>query len=174
MPHRKAVEEASRKRGREISPELIEELLGALVPGAIKSIQGFPGKIILKGRNISSPLLAGSRKAGTNLNRPLSLSKDELRRNIGGKRPPDTELEALALQKQLAQKVAKSDKAAIKERLKARTKFEDRISKLSPIERARFEELSNQLRETVRRGLDVPKRTIDIKKAIQRILDAEE
>lgn len=117
MAHRTAVEEASRKRGRKISPELIEELLGALVPGAIKSIVGVPGLFVglskaggAKGRfPARASLEEGLESANTlakrltgkaNINRPNTISSEGLRANVGGKRPPNTELEALALRRQ--------------------------------------------------------------------------
>ncbi len=123
MADRARIEEASRKKGREISPELIEEILGALGVGAIKAISGISnlgvrlgGKQLVKKeafsglKNIVNPdRLSKSDlaavKSRANLNRAASVSEEGFRRNIGGKRPPDAELEALALQKQGAQRV---------------------------------------------------------------------
>ncbi len=131
MPHRTVVEEASRRRGRKISPELIEEILGSLGPGAIKAVTGVP-KIFI-GLTKGTPVgegLAGSRfpvrktldenlesafsfakrarpGSGANIDRPSTIAGKKIRKNIGGRRPPDTELEALALRKQQAQRTSR-------------------------------------------------------------------
>ena len=120
MPHRTVVEEASRKRGRKISPEIIEELLGFAGPGAIKRIAGLPGLgLRLEGKAISRPAGQAAEDLGqntdtikqlikqrrrklskANIDRPNTIAGGERRANVGGQRPPDTELEALALNKQ--------------------------------------------------------------------------
>ena len=43
-------------------------------------------------------------KPAANISRPNTIAGKELRKNVGGQRPPDTELEALALKKQQAQR----------------------------------------------------------------------
>ena len=118
MPHRTTVEEASRKRGRKISPEIIEELLGFAGPGAIKSIGGIRNiGVRLRGKqlvekealtglkNLVNPdRLSKSDRAAirsrANIDLPNTISEVGLRKNVGGRRPPDAELEALALKKQ--------------------------------------------------------------------------
>ncbi len=57
-----------------------------------------------------------------NLNRSSSISEQGLRKNIGGQRPPNAELEALALRKQEATRISQTIKKARKERLVERTK----------------------------------------------------
>ena len=130
--------ETIRKRGRKISPEAIQAILDALGPGVIKSVIGvgsglfgvLKGKSFIKGGKPSSRVIE---KSKTQENLPVS--KTGLRRNIGGRRPPDTELEALAIRKQQAQKIAKEDRAMRKEGIKKRTKmFEEEggVMELSP------------------------------------------
>ena len=120
MPHRERIEALSKKGGRKISPELIEEILGSLGPGVIKAVAGVP-KIFISstlsgaptgslGRfpttlNVNEALkasgIAGRRiQKRANIDRPNTISSEGRRANVGGRRPPDTELEALALQKQ--------------------------------------------------------------------------
>jgi len=125
MADRQRIEEASRKKGRKISPEIIEQLLGFAGPGAIKRIAGVPGLSVFlskstpsKGRFPASKDLKEALKnideqfdrinRPANISRPNTIAGKELRKNIGGKRPPDTELEALALRKQQAQRIART------------------------------------------------------------------
>lgn len=118
----------------------IETVMSFVGPGAIKSIRGLPQLgLRLGGQAISRPLgqaaddlgqftdtikqlvkQARREKGKANINSPVSLGTG-LKRNIGGRRPPDTELEALALRKQQAQKIAKARKLARKKEFKRRT-----------------------------------------------------
>lgn len=141
MASREAVREASRKRGRAISPELIEEILGSLGPSIIKKIIGVPNVFIGFGKNIKGadrfPVkstlaealgnmerIAGRMSKKANVNKPLESVK-------GGQRPPNSELEALAVAKQQAAKIKKADRATRKEGIKKRTKsFEDEFPKV--------------------------------------------
>ncbi len=181
MPHRTVVEEASRRRGRKISPEIIEELLGFAGPGAIKRIAGVPGLFV--GLSKATPgaqrfpvkstlteALEQSRKVATrqskkaNENRPIPFPGAG-RRNVGGQRPPDTELEALALRKQQGQRTAKAEKETRKRVLRKETDLSTqepaspaarraaRIRTLSR-SRGRTTELRDEIIELSRGGLD--------------------
>lgn len=139
MPHRTAVEEASRRRGRTISPELIEELLGSLGVGTIKSIRGLIGTGLgakVAGKELFKPGASFEQKAAltrsrANIDRPSTISSQGRRSNVGGQRPPDAELEALALSKQKAQRIAKRKRAIRKESLKRGPKtVEEKIRKM--------------------------------------------
>ena len=141
MADRQRVEEASRKRGRKISPELIEQLLGSLGPGVIKAVAGVP-KIFISstlsgaptgslGRfpttlNVNEALkasgIAGRRiQKRANIDRPSTISSQGRRANVGGRRPPDTELESLALKKQQAGVTERAGKETRKRVLRSQT-----------------------------------------------------
>ena len=192
MADRQRVEEASRKRGRKISPELIEEILGALGPSVIKAVAGVP-KIFISstlsgapsgslGRfpttlNVNEALeasgIAGRRiQKRANIDRPNTIAGGERRVNVGGQKPPEAELEALALSKQKAQRAEKGIRATRKEGFKQRTEFTERFSKLSGSEKARFNELRRQLLRKARRDIDDPRRRILTTQDILNLLDS--
>ena len=148
MAHRQKVEEASQRRGRKISPELIEQLLGFAGPAAIKSITGLPnigvrlaGKQLVKKETLSGlkdlvnpDRLSKSSRAAVrnraNIDRPSTIAGGERRANVGGRRPPDTELEALALKKQVGQTRVRQEKALRKEGLTLKTRVNEIVSEL--------------------------------------------
>ncbi|KKK80082.1 hypothetical protein LCGC14_2827040 [marine sediment metagenome] len=134
MADRARIEATSRKKGRKISPELIEEILGSLGPGVIKRIAGVPRiGLRLGGKAISRPVGQAADDLGQNTDtikqlisqRRRKLGKANINRPSGspaGKRPPDKELEALALKlRDQARKIAQG-KEARRGRLKERTK----------------------------------------------------
>ena len=182
MADRARIETTSRKKGRKISPELIEQLLGFAGPGAIKRIAGVPGLSVFlskstpsKGRfpaskdlkealkNIDEQFDRISRPA--NISRPNTIAGKELRKNVGGRRPPDTELEALALKKQQGQRTAKAEKETRKRVLRKETELSTqepagpaarraaRIRTLSR-RRGRTAELRDEIIELSKGGLD--------------------
>ena len=190
MADRARIEATSRKRGRKISPELIEEILGALGPSVIKAVAGVP-KIFISstlsgapsgslGRfpttlNVNEALeasgIAGRRiQKRANIDRPSTISSEGRRTNVGGQRPPDTELEALALSKQKAQRTAQTTRETKKRIMKRRTKMfeEDEVmikarieadeflASLSPARRARIKGFAKQVAKDIEESLDKP------------------
>ena len=139
MASREALAKAMRK-GRAISPEIIQQVFDAIAGfGAIKSVAGVKGlRLRLGGKQIAKPetfrskvglpeKVRKTRQDIEHFTRTSETSKlagvPTLRKNIGGKRPPNKELEALALRKQQAQRIAKEDKAMRKEGIKKRTEM---------------------------------------------------
>ncbi len=128
----KAAGEAYESRSPEEKQKELDMIMGFAGPGAIRKVLGVPAKITIRGKAITPKRPADTKttpegfRSRANTSREGSISEVGFRRNIGGKRPPDAELEALALRKQQAQRVAREDKAMRKEGFKKRTKsFEE-------------------------------------------------
>ncbi len=124
---------SKRMKGRSLQ-DIFESSIGAgFGAGTLKSIRGVPN-IRLRLPNKGNPRQVADKPtnlefpAPAHLNRSASLSEEGLRKNIGGKRPPDAELEALALRKQVTIKAKKSA-------LKNRTRIFEITSKLDRLKR---------------------------------------
>ncbi|KKK77142.1 hypothetical protein LCGC14_2856560, partial [marine sediment metagenome] len=121
------LERGAQRKGKSIREMTFEEFMNSPAmgfggAGAIKSIGGIRNLgILLEGKQlvkkealsklkdvVNPDRLSKSDKAAVrnraNIDRPNTIAGGELRKNVGGQRPPDTELEALALQKQQAQR----------------------------------------------------------------------
>ncbi len=126
---------SKRLKGRSLQ-EIFESGPGAgFGAGTVGSVRGLaPGLgITLGGRQVTKGGLGQIDKTAitskkSNLNRSASISEEGFRRNVGGKRPPDAELEALALRKQVT---AKANKSA----LKSRTRIFEITKKLDQLKR---------------------------------------
>ncbi len=128
-------EHSRRLKGKSLH-EIFENSIGAgfAGAGAIKAVRGLSSRIgiLLGGKQVTKSGLRkidkGSilSKEKSNLNRSSTISEEGLRKNVGGKRPPDAELEALALRKQEAAKIAKTIKKARKERLLFQTELAEK------------------------------------------------
>ncbi len=114
MADRKRIEQLSKERGSEDLQAALDFIMGFAGPGAIKRIAGLPGLgLRVEGKAISRPRGQAADDLGQNTDtikqlisqRRRKLGKANINRPSGspaGKRPPDAELEALALQKQKA------------------------------------------------------------------------
>ncbi|KKK58666.1 hypothetical protein LCGC14_3042150 [marine sediment metagenome] len=133
------LERGAQRKGKSIREITFEEFMNSPAmgfggAGAIKSIRGVPGLRVQLPRNI--PMEKDFPVAGTanreeilktfdkqairagnraNISRPNTIAGGERRANVGGRRPPDTELEALALNKQQAQRVRRQKMAKVED-----------------------------------------------------------
>ncbi len=105
------LERGAKRKGKSIRETTFEEFMNSPAmgfggAGAIKLLRGVPGiGVKLGGKQLSKPKGFKSKepaKERANIDRPNTIAGGERRANVGGQRPPDTELEALALQKQQA------------------------------------------------------------------------
>ena len=118
------LERGAQRKGKSIREITFEEFMNSPAmgfggAGAIKAIRGVPGVgIKLGGKQLSKPKGFRSKepaKERANIDRPNTIAGGELRPNVGGRRPPDTELEALALNKQQAQRARRQKMAKVED-----------------------------------------------------------
>ena len=195
---------SKRLKGRSLQ-EIFESGPGAgFGAGTVGSVRGLaPGLgITLGGRQVTKGGLGQIDKTAitskkSNLNRSASISEEGFRRNVGGKRPPDAELEALALRKQgqlqANKRAKKTQKDALLERTKEletnprstilRQKLErvfDEIdsnvrNKANKIE-TRISEVDNELNGLKRRGFDAKTSTkvVSLQKELRSLINRAE
>ena len=139
------LERGAQRKGKSIREITFEEFMNSPAmgfggAGAIKSIRGVPGLRVQLPRNI--PMEKDFPVAGTanreeilktfdkqairagnraNISRPNTIAGGELRKNVGGQRPPEAELEAAALFRQRAPRLERARIEAKKEFLKDET-----------------------------------------------------
>ena len=130
------LERGAQRKGKSIRETTFEEFMDSPAmgfggAGAIKMLRGVPGiGIKLSGKQLSKSKGFRSKepaKERANIDRPSTIAGGERRANIGGQRPPDTELEALALNKQQVGGVAKTRKAAQRFQLERDTSRTSRV-----------------------------------------------
>jgi len=122
------LERGAQRKGKSIREMTFEEFMdspamGFAGPGAIKAIRGLVGTGLgakVSGKELFKPGASFEAKAAltgkrANIDRPNTIAGGELRKNVGGKRPPDAELEALALRKQQAQRARRQKIAKVED-----------------------------------------------------------
>ena len=107
------LERGAQRKGKSIREITFEEFMNSPAmgfggAGAIKAVRGLVGTGLgarVAGKELFKPGASFEAKAAltgkrANIDRPNTIAGGELRKNVGGQRPPDKELEALALKKQ--------------------------------------------------------------------------
>ncbi len=137
---------SKRMKGRSLQ-EIFESSIGAgFGAGSVGRVRGVPGigiRLPRRGRDVDfdkdfpvegvDPIKFTNKdlsraKGKSNLNRQSSISEEGLRKNVGGKRPPDAELQALAVRKQ--SQLADIKKGDIARKAAARQALVDRTGLL--------------------------------------------